>query len=47
MDSIAASLIACKILKKISSEENDTDLSELMEELAQEYEDQAVGTLGS
>ncbi|XP_032880095.1 transient receptor potential cation channel subfamily M member 2 [Amblyraja radiata] len=43
MDSIAASLIACKILKKISSEENDTDLSELMEELAQEYEDQAVG----
>ncbi|XP_069790175.1 transient receptor potential cation channel subfamily M member 2 [Narcine bancroftii] len=43
MDSIAASLVACKILKKISSEENDTDLSEKMEELAQEYEDQAIG----
>ncbi|XP_051899496.1 transient receptor potential cation channel subfamily M member 2 isoform X2 [Pristis pectinata] len=42
MDSIAASLVACKILKKISSDENDTDLYEEMEELAQEYEDQAV-----
>ncbi|XP_078407809.1 transient receptor potential cation channel subfamily M member 2 isoform X2 [Cetorhinus maximus] len=43
MDSIDSSLVACKILKKMSSEENDTDLSEEMEELAQEYEDRAIG----
>ncbi|GCC19199.1 hypothetical protein chiPu_0018262 [Chiloscyllium punctatum] len=43
MDSIDASLVACKILKKLSCEENDTDLSEEMEELAQEYENRAVG----
>ncbi|XP_059502989.1 transient receptor potential cation channel subfamily M member 2 isoform X2 [Stegostoma tigrinum] len=43
MDSIDASLVACKILKKMSCEENDTDLSEEMGELAQEYEDRAVG----
>uniref|UniRef100_UPI00398E70EC transient receptor potential cation channel subfamily M member 2 n=1 Tax=Pristiophorus japonicus TaxID=55135 RepID=UPI00398E70EC len=43
MDSIASSLVACKILKKMSAEENDTDLSEEMGELAQEYEDRAIG----
>ncbi|XP_038646188.1 transient receptor potential cation channel subfamily M member 2 [Scyliorhinus canicula] len=43
MDSIDSSLVACRILKKMSSEENDTDLSEEMEELAQEYEDRAIG----
>ncbi|XP_072117252.1 transient receptor potential cation channel subfamily M member 2 [Mobula birostris] len=43
VDSIAASLVACKILKKISSDENDTDLYDEMEDLAQEYEDQALG----
>ncbi|XP_067892332.1 transient receptor potential cation channel subfamily M member 2 isoform X2 [Heterodontus francisci] len=43
MDSIASSLVACRILKKMSSEENDTDLSEEMAELAQEYEDRAIG----
>ncbi|XP_067834560.1 transient receptor potential cation channel subfamily M member 2, partial [Heptranchias perlo] len=42
-DSIASALVACKILKKMSSEENDTDLAEEMEELAQEYEDRAIG----
>ncbi|XP_078085377.1 transient receptor potential cation channel subfamily M member 2 [Mustelus asterias] len=43
MDSIDSSLVACKILKKMSSEENDTDLSEEMEELAQDYENRAIG----
>ncbi|XP_041056739.1 transient receptor potential cation channel subfamily M member 2 isoform X2 [Carcharodon carcharias] len=43
MDSTDSSLVACKILKKMSSEENDIDLSEEMEELAQEYEDRAIG----
>ncbi|XP_042192415.1 transient receptor potential cation channel subfamily M member 2 isoform X2 [Callorhinchus milii] len=42
-DSIASALVATKILKKLSSEANDTDLSEAMEELAQEYEDRAIG----
>ncbi|XP_059823427.1 transient receptor potential cation channel subfamily M member 2 [Hypanus sabinus] len=42
-DSIAASLVACKLLKKIISDENDTDLYDEMEDLAQEYEDQAIG----
>uniref|UniRef100_H3B0C1 Transient receptor potential cation channel subfamily M member 2 n=1 Tax=Latimeria chalumnae TaxID=7897 RepID=H3B0C1_LATCH len=41
-DCIAAALGASKILKKLSSEEEDTDRSEEMQALADEYEERAI-----
>uniref|UniRef100_A0A2K5ELM0 Transient receptor potential cation channel subfamily M member 2 n=1 Tax=Aotus nancymaae TaxID=37293 RepID=A0A2K5ELM0_AOTNA len=42
-DCIAAALACCKILKELSKEEEDTDSSEEMLALAEEFEQRAIG----
>ncbi|XP_039598768.1 transient receptor potential cation channel subfamily M member 2 [Polypterus senegalus] len=42
-DCLASALAASKILKELAKEEEDTDRSEVMESLAEEYEKHAIG----